>query len=167
VTDHSDWLTVDQAAAALNTSDRTVRRMIRDHKIGTSTRPRHGRRPEVICDPRDVEMLKQASVQMVVVPPDAQGPLGAPREAHALTGLDVVLALMDRLQPPRNGHEKAFLNLGEASDRTGLTKACLKRLARSGDIVAFKDRGWKFSRRDLDNLDTAVQIGGTMGERLT
>lgn len=160
----SSWLSKREAAAELGTSERTIDRMVRDHKIEMSTRPRHGRRPEPIYNPTDVEALKQSVKSMVVaatsLPMPQEYGAPAPGSPVAVNYGELIWSFLDRLQSS-NSHEKAFLSLPEASERTGLSMAYLRRLAIAGDIVAFKDRGWKLSRRDLDNLDTSVQIGGT------
>ncbi|MGH9639316.1 MAG: hypothetical protein ACRD3Y_04600, partial [Bryobacteraceae bacterium] len=53
----SEWPTVEEAAARLGTSTRSIERRIEKGEIEAQKRPRAGKKPETVCHPRDVEKL--------------------------------------------------------------------------------------------------------------
>ena len=62
--------------------------------------------------------------------------------------------LADRLSPAPAGavEQKVFLNLKEAAEYSGLSKAWLLREVKSGKIKAIKTGGWRIRRSDLAQL---------------
>src|SRR5690348_7977261 len=73
----SEWPTESEAAALLGASVKTLHRYAAKGLIEIQKRPRPGKKPENVCNPRDIERLKPAAH---VMPESAPVRLPAVRE---------------------------------------------------------------------------------------
>jgi len=140
-----DWLTIAEAAKRLETSERTIERRIAAGDIETRPRRREGKRPETVCYPRDIAKLmpplhiaggEEACGEIMPVPRSGLETIGG------------ALARWGILSSRRSG--KCWLTLTEASETSGLSVRFLRRLIRSGQILAVRDRAWKIDRMSLE-----------------
>jgi|SRR5579884_330049 len=143
----SQWPTIAEAAAALQTSSRSIERRIAAGEIEARHRPRPGRKPETVCNPADIERLKP---QPFVMPETAaNGALTKAEKIPAAGALDLIAAAIagaHHTGPPA----RTWLTAAEAAEASGLSIRLLKRLASAGQIAAVRDkRQWKFHREKL------------------
>lgn len=156
-----DWPTEAEAAQILGTSVKTITRYGAKGLIEIRKRPREGKRPENVCNPRDVEKLKPAAH---VMPAASQALVPAVRET-ALAPLvpefvsfirTISTAIATMRTDVQNGTiEKLWLNLDEAAAYSGLAKRDLLELCRMEDppIDVRKSGGWKIRRASLERFE--------------
>lgn len=163
----SEWPTIKEAAAALQTSPRSIERRISAGEIETKKRSRPLRKPETVCNPADVQRLKppahvmpaeQARLNTRPAEQSDAGELvrtgpGTQERNPALSALDLLVGLgatMAAKNESRASH-KRWLTVAEASDSSGLSERFLRGLIRSNGIAAVKDgRTWKIGRDALE-----------------
>ena len=149
VKEKADWLTKQEAAKIIGTSERSIERLVQAGKVTQRYLRVTGRRPIAILDPGDVETLRQETIAQV--PP----PLVETGTSTALTTLphraDSIPALMAAVSAAQV-QPKFFLTLREASAVSGLTVAYIKRLVDTGKLDHVRDRGIKIRRADLQKL---------------
>jgi excisionase family DNA binding protein len=158
----SAWLSQKEAAEALGVTDRTVRRLCADGKLGSRVQPVLGRKPVVMVDQRDVDRILGERVRPLAVVSTERMPepwpvrslSELPDHGKALTPLAQIVADAIRsLAAPAS--PKPWLTLDEAVEFSGLPRAYLVRAARNGaafakDVSASDKRAaWRFSREGL------------------
>ena len=156
--DLSGWPTKAEAAAQLDTSARTIERMISDGRIeGKRRRNANGTR-ETVCNPRDIENLQPATHLMpetsAVTPIARNEIIGRPDPLELMAA---ALAALAGQQQPIREEPRAWLTVKEAADYNGLSEALLRRAIRTGKLAAVKDRRWKINRAALDQFDPALR----------
>jgi excisionase family DNA binding protein len=170
--DLSDWMTKQEAAAAIGVSTKAIERFAKAGKLEQRSRPQpHG--PNVaVYFPDDVATLaqeRQPAATPFVLPavPDAPRSNGRTPGSAALTvsapstaGDDPVRALfaaamravLSQTSETSAMSATLFLTLREAAALSGLTQAYLRRLIDEQKLPAIRDRGWRIRRRDLEQL---------------
>lgn len=148
------WPTIEEAAAQLGTSVRTIWRYAKEGAIQTKKRKRDGKKPENVCNPRDVERLMPAEVH--VMPPSGEAimlrrqakPGAKPWEG----ALEVIATILTGQRDADRIAGKLWLTLDEATDYSGLCRADLLTLCQHGKIGSRKSGGWKIRRASLDDF---------------
>jgi len=141
MTDVSKWPTEYQAADAIGVSVRTLQRYAEAGKIEIRPRPRQGKKPENVCNPRDVDRLLPAAH---VMPADEPEPPAKPTEAMVRANgkptfdvLGALIALVTQQQKLLAAPEpKPWLTLDEAAEASGLTAAFIRRQIAEAKIAA-------------------------------
>jgi hypothetical protein len=157
------WPTIEEAAARLNTSVRTMWRHAEARRIEMRKRARPGKKPENICNPADIERLMPAahvmpeeSFEVVAInrPPPSAPAMQQPWYG-ALETIATILTrqndtgAIDRIDGNRIDPDKLVLTLKEAA-RSGFSIAFLRREVESGRLKSFRDgRTIKISRAAL------------------
>ncbi len=143
----ADWPTIEEAAAQLNTSVRTMWRHAEARRVEMRKRPRPGKKPENVCNPRDVEKLMPAAH---VMPPEKAGAEtglarrvqnGAP---HPWQGaLERIATILSAQQDGRidtiGPTQQLWLSLKEASTLAGLSRKYLLRACEEGRLESVRD----------------------------
>jgi len=81
--DLTQWPTIDQAAALLQTSIRSIWRHNENGKLEMRKRPRPGKKPENVVRPEDLEKLKPQPYPVRMPPPGpAAGEIAPPLQFH-------------------------------------------------------------------------------------
>lgn len=177
-TDLSAWLTVDEALGRIGCSKRTVERLASARKIEQRLRRQDGTPPVAVYNPDDVARIASerrpdpAPFVLPAVGANGNGHHAQASGSHQLqsrpTGSigvsaeDLIrqfftLAVQAFQSPPsppvaESVAETLYLTLPEASAFTGLTATFLRKMIKAGTLTAFKDRGWKIRRKDLEAL---------------
>ena len=150
-----DWKTQAEAAEILRCSQKTVGRMAAQKKIQRVLRRVPGRKPMPVFNPDDIEAIRAEMVQVEPFPVKERGKGKALARLPSQGGVDLLAQLLaDRISPARSVpvEQKVFLNLKEAVEYSGLSKAWLMREIKSGKIKAMKTGGWRIRRSDLEQL---------------
>jgi len=165
----ADWPNEAQAAALLGTSVKTIIRYADAGKIETQKRPRQGKKPENVCNPRDIEKLLP---QAHVMPEASNGTAITRMPAEPARALDpapilaMIRAIATAIETERQIVQipKLWLSLQEAAEYSGLTKSDLLFVCREsfraqekcaaqplpGTLVVRKSGGWKIQRASLE-----------------
>jgi excisionase family DNA binding protein len=162
--DLSNWLTAEQAAAAMGISERSLYRMTSDGGVPEKReRPRPGKKPEPVYKPEDVDAFVEAKLAKLgqgrVIPQawPAPVPYGPPGPApDAYSGAPPALAeffesikkLSQLALPP----PEKYLTIEEAVERTGLSRTRLWRAIRAKELPTIRDGSRKVRTSDLDNF---------------
>jgi excisionase family DNA binding protein len=174
--DLSDWLTKAQAAEAIGVTPKTIERLAQAGKLEQRSRPQ-ARGPNVaVYFPDDVTKLaqeRQPGAKPFVLPADPDSSAGSngrhtggamiPSPSPVLAtrvGDDpvrafaaaVYAAVMSQTSETAAAPPTLFLSIDEAAAVSGLSRTCLRRLIRNQKLPAFRDRGWRIRRRDLEQL---------------
>jgi len=150
--DLSTWPTKTQAAEQLGISVRALERRIEQHEIEALPRKRNGKRPETVCNPRDVDRLKPAAHVMPAAPSEMPG---APSEKSGPSpALQIMAALTAGLQQPRQPIR--WLTIEEAAAQSGISSRSLKLAVKDQQhraaLDAWRDgRKWKISSVKLNS----------------
>ena len=173
---YTDWLTKENAAAALNVSTKTLERMAARKLIES----RDYKRPEggavrKIYHPADVARMRkklQPDAAPFVLPaePAASPPARAaqPPAAGSLTrALETTLAAQIANAAQIIARAVAspdfwpiFLTRRQAADYSGLPRTLIMRAILAGDLPAIKTgRGWRIRRVDLEDFDETELYG--------
>ena len=156
VTDQlDDWKTQAEAAEILKCSQKTVGRMAAQKKIQRVLRRVPGRKPMPVFNPDDIEAIRAETAEPKAFPVKERGEEKALAHVPRQRGVDLLAQLLaDRISPARSVpvEQKVFLNLKEAAEYSGLSKAWLMREIKSGNIKAIKTGGWRIRRSDLEQL---------------
>lgn len=176
--DLSTWYTKPQTLEKLNTSERTLDRIVERGELEKRDRRRPPLRPEPVYNPADVDKLadKEAG-RSFLVPAGKENPRGAVlapalQEAAAMLfeamtkyigeagERDRALAqIMASLAPESRPVElPLWIGIEQAASYSGLPKGLLRRLAKEGKITAIRGRGWKIQRKSLDEWNGKEQI---------
>ena len=150
-----DWKTQAEAAKILNCSEKTVGRMAVQKKIERVLRRVPGRKPMPVFNPDDIEAMRAEAAQPKPFPVRERGGEKALVPRSRQGGVDLLAQLLaDRISPAPAVpvEQKVFLNLKEAAEYSGLSKAWLMREMKSGKIKAIKTGGWRIRRSDLLQL---------------
>ena len=150
-----DWKTQAEAAEILKCSQKTVGRMAAQKKIQRVLRRVPGRKPMPVFNPDDIEAIRAETAQPEAFPVKERSEEKALARAPRQSGVDLLAQLLaDRISPARAVpvEQKVFLNLKEAAEYSGLSKAWLLREIKSGKIKAIKTGGWRIRRSDLLQL---------------
>jgi excisionase family DNA binding protein len=169
MTSLESWPTETEAAAQLGTSAKTIARYASQGKIEVRKRPRPGKKPENICNPRDVDRLRPVAHVM----PDT-GTQDDALSDEFVEGAKNVLALRPKPQPETAAFldfirtiataietqrrivqmPTLWLTLKEAAELSGLSKNYLKRMIESTKLQAVRDRrGWRIRRAALEAFE--------------
>jgi len=145
------WLNKEQAADALNTSIKTIERMTAAGKLRCAQRPRHGRKPEPVYDPVQLDGLRRQKELLPLTIGDGATP-------RAMLPASPAFAASPASNP-------RYLTLQQASAYSGLSATLLRRMIVDGlrhpigarkeerALPAIRDgREWKIKREDLDKL---------------
>lgn len=160
----SEWLTESEAAAALGTSVKTISRYVAKGLIEVQKRPRPGKKPQNVCNRRDVEHLKPATHVMpeaAALVRTTQDEAGAPSLAPLIPAVAAFMqtistaigTIQTDFRSARALREKLWLTLEEGVAYSGLAKSDLRGLCRNGTLTARKSGGWKILRKSLEGFD--------------
>lgn len=165
--DFSHWLPQSEAARRLGISERTLERRLEAKAADAPEmqwRPRPGRKPEKVYNPRDIERLTARMAKTIPAGSPLLPAPGAPAHsamipadamARFLDGFTAIL--VNRLTPPEP--PKQWLSMAEAAKYVGLSEALLRRLVRAGRLPYVRDgNSWKVSKAHLDNLDAISSV---------
>jgi hypothetical protein len=151
MTDLTHWPTEAEAAAVIGCSVRTLQRYAGAGKIEIRTRPREGKKPENVCNPRDVDKLLPAAH---VMPPEDDAERSNDRTPPAngvpavnnfgngkqidtffafIAAITTIVATRQNVAKPE---PRLWLTLDEAAELSGLTAAYIRDRARVGAINA-------------------------------
>lgn len=162
-----EWPTLAEAAEQLTTTERSIQRRIAAQEIEARPRHRPGRRPETVCNPRDIERLKPTAH---VMPADSGSrrelarltpPAPAPPQPEAQALAPLLAALAATIGAGQHSEaldmNRRWLTLEEASGHTGLSSNFLRRQKKAGKVTAVRDgREWKYDRQSLDNFTPGI-----------
>jgi hypothetical protein len=148
VKEKADWLTKQEAAKLIGTSERSIERLVQAGHITQRYLRVTGRRPIAILDPGDVETIRQETLAKLPPPTVETSTALMTRPGRGMEAMPAFLAAMSAVQ----AQPKFFLTLKEASLASGLTVAYLRRLVDSGKLKHVRDRGIKVRRADLVKL---------------
>lgn len=151
------WPTIDEAAVQLGISVRTIWRYAELKAIQLKKRKRAGKKPENVCNPRDLEKLMPSDVH--VMPAEA--------ETKALTirrntaggakpwegALERIATILTKQNDTVAVSQKLWLTLDEAAEYSGLARADLLTLCREEKLTARKSGGWKIQRKSLEEFE--------------
>lgn len=169
--DLSSWLTKQEACGRLGgISERTLDRMVERHEIERRPRPRPGRSPEAVHNPKDVE-AKLPRNPYVMPAEEAAASTGSSPESTefsetgdavttvakspAIPAIALLTEYRRLLAAGTPAPVKLWLTVAEALEYSGLTKALLRRLVKDGRLPGIKDRSVKIRRADLEALTPA------------
>lgn len=150
-----DWLTIDEAAARLEKSTKTVDRLVKAELIRTRLESRTGRRPERLYSATDVDRAREGAYVAGAALAQAQTTSTAVARNHPTvsksTKSDESVGDGNAARPVEyiSIATRYWLTLGEAAAMSGLSKALIRREARSGRLEAFRDVSWKVARESL------------------
>ena len=147
----ADWLTEEQAAAALTVVPRTLLRYVEAGKLEQRKRPRPGKKAENVYNPDDVARLQpQAHVMPEVVAeqpaPDRElAPPTAP-PAFAAAFLQGIQTIVSLIQTNQTDSEKAsayenklVVSLAEAAQYSGFSRRFLRAAIENGELPSIMD----------------------------
>jgi hypothetical protein len=159
------WPTIDEAAALLETSIRTIWRHNERGKLEIQKRPVPGRKPVNICNPRDIDRLMPdpyvvANGNSNVSNGKARSPIDviAERLAELLNKPTLQAANVPILPAAESSAEigtKLWLTLPEAAQFTSLSETYLRKIIKDGPLISC--RGGKngavvISRSSLEKM---------------
>jgi excisionase family DNA binding protein len=158
--DLSTWLTEPEAAAALQISPRTLRRMCADGRGPQSAmRPVPGRKPERVYDQERVDELASQSAPpqaLIAVPVEEPRALARTLNVPTLAAAGDVMSVLQQfaaiLRPSATPGPTAWLTLDEAAAYSGLSRTFLARMVQDGELPSVRDRSIKVRRADLDDF---------------
>lgn len=137
-----NWPTIEEAAAQLNTSLRTMWRHAKARRIETQKRPRPGKKPENVCNPRDLERLKPAAHVMPAEEPTAGSPEPNGNGLARINDERFTFAYVLQEILRRNGAPPPaplpWITLQEAVAASGLSAGYLRRAIQEGKIEAVR-----------------------------
>lgn len=140
-----DWPELHEAHKQAGTSLRSLQRAIARGEVRTEKRPVPGRKPVVFCNREDIERVRKAMM------PSEAVRLPNPKKKVARQ-TDVMVASLET---------KIFLSLTEARAYSGLSESLLKKLAKTGQIGAFRSGRWYFPRVALERLGEVMSMAVT------
>lgn len=141
--DLTSWPTKAEAAEQLNISVRVLERRIEQRQVEALPRKRtDGRRPETVCNPRDIERMKPPAHVMVQ------------EKSEPLAALPIMAALARSLRKP--AEPIRWLTIEEAAARSGINHRTLELAVKDQQhraaLHAWRDgRQWKISSVRLDS----------------
>ena len=174
---YADWLTKEEAAAALQVSTKTVEKFAADRKLHSArTKNPETGATRVVYHPRDVEKLRKKRLpdaEPFVLPKDGAGDPPARRAAGP-----AVLPMPQSGKPPQvilntlaEGmayaaaqiverqaatvplHLRLYLTRAEAAQYSGLPQSEINQRIKTRELPAIRTgRGWRIRRRDLEEL---------------
>ena len=151
---YEDWPTLAEATSKTGISERSLHRMIANNRIRREYRREPGKKPVIILDPEQVEILARA--QQTVHPIAEVSTLPAKVTQPAKVPQPDMVALLSALtEPPVPLRDKFYLTLKEAAKLSGLPQTYLLRKVREGIINAVKVPGWRIRREDLERHNAA------------
>jgi excisionase family DNA binding protein len=167
--DYTDWLTKPQAAEAIGVSTKTIEAWAQAKKLQQAFRPQAHGPALAVYHPEDVARLASARhrgpLAPFVVPvadPSRGNGQALARPASTTSGDELLREFLGALvhavaastseNPTSESSQKSFLTIREASARTGLSQAYLRRAIADGSLPAIRDVGWRIRRKDLEQL---------------
>ncbi|MGH9583325.1 MAG: hypothetical protein ACRD4O_10350 [Bryobacteraceae bacterium] len=149
----SRWPTVAEAAALLKLSRRSLERRIAAGEIEMRKRARPGKKPEPVCNPRDLEELAPQAhalppMRLASIPPMAA-------ESGAIAAmLREWLSITPGDRKPAEDSQRRWLTLEEAAQFSGLSARFLGR--KRGQLGVKDGRIWKIDRRKLEAFESSA-----------
>lgn len=145
--DLHDWPTDVEAAAQLACSTKTIARYAAAGKIEMRKRPVAGRKPENVCNPRDVERLLPAVHVMPPEPPPSASlelsaaetpapPVPNGQAAAFFALIETIATAIATVQTPPTPQPKPWISLEEAAALSGMSAGYILDRARVGYIVS-------------------------------
>lgn len=123
-----DWPTETEAAAQLGTSVKTISRYAAAGKIEMRKRPREGKKPENVVNPRDLEKLMPAAHVMPAesIPAQVKQANGIVRQqsheaAVFFSFIQTIATAIQTMQPAAVQAPRPWLSIGEAAAYSGLS----------------------------------------------
>jgi len=173
VSDLATWLDKPSAAARLGISERTLDRLVEKGRPERRMRPRPNTKPEPVYNPDDIEAMAASANPPVAMPPgqtiatthgtgNAGGLVLASQFAEQFFE-KLASATQPQPQQPVRPVPRPWMTIQEASDYSGLSKACLRRLVKEGTLNGILDRSTKVRKVDLDNLDSVATLARSGG----
>jgi excisionase family DNA binding protein len=160
----SDWPSETEAARQLGVSWRTLIRRCEAGELERQMRPRPGKKPEPVINPRDVERLlakKPMVMRSDMVPSPAPGQETAVVPVFAAV-LDRLAGVLEKFAPAaRRAPASDWMTPAEAGRYVGLSEGLIRRLIRTGKLPFLREkRGFVVARVHLDNLDALAGLAG-------
>jgi helix-turn-helix protein len=138
------WISTQQAADALGVTERTIRRMCSERKVGSRVQREKGRKPFRIVNAGDVDRLIAEQARVTRAPDQAHDLVESRDNARVPT-----LVKPRELAPAM----KPFLTLDLAADYSGLPARLLARMIRDQILPCVRFSGETYVKRsDLDGL---------------
>lgn len=135
-----NWPTEAEAAALLQTSVKTISRYAEAGKVELRKRPRAGKKPENVVNPRDIEKLLPAAHVMPEERPGAVAlrPKTQPQQPEAAAFFAFIQTITTAIETQRGIVQiaKPWLSLEDAAEATGLSAGYLRRQIADAKIVA-------------------------------
>lgn len=157
--DTSNWLTLAQAATALEVSERTLHRMADSDQLVWERRKVPGEKEARVFDPASVNALRAKKGLPPVADSGSQGQALAPPAQLEQFALAVVKAARQDAEPEPEEDQglplselrfKVYLTTAEAVRPSGLSAERLRELVKEGKIS--RDGTRKYRRVDLEKL---------------
>lgn len=169
--DLTRWPSVEEAAAILQTSRRSIERKFERGEIEIRKRTRPGKKPENVCNPADVEKLKPAAYVIQNYQEDeAPAPRNAPPRGSTLD--DFALRLWEAIERARPAalegkttiaplltlselSLKLWLTVEEAAALSGYAESKLRAAIAAGTVKATRGgprRSWIIQRAALEEF---------------
>jgi len=158
------WITTQQAAEALGVTERSIRNMCQESKLGSQVQREKGRKPFRVVNAADVERMIGSHVKPMLVNQEPQiVPLKPrPDTSDFENGARMVATVLKARELPP---VKPWLTLDEAAEFSGLPKSWLLDMARKVEgsfgtyqlprcievinVGTEKRASWRFSRAAL------------------
>lgn len=170
MTDLSKWPTEPDAASAIGVSVRTLQRYAESGKIEIRPRPREGKKPENVCNPRDVDRLLPAAHVMpeddgkqndAIVRTHSNGNLPVAQKFTADTFFAFIATITTAIATRQNDAiaapaPKLWLSLDEAAEYAALSRGYLMGLIDTEKIAAVKGGphgAWRIQRASLEAFE--------------
>lgn len=172
--DLTQWPSVEEAAAILQTSRRSIERKFERGELEIRKRTRPGKKPENVCNPADVEKLKPAAYVIQKYQEDeaeAPTPRNAPPRGSTLD--DFALRLWEAIERARPAaiegkttiaplltvselSLKLWLTVEEAASLSGYAESKLRAAIAAGAVNANRGgprRSWIIQRASLESFE--------------
>lgn len=152
IQDVSSWLPKAAAANKLGISIRALERKIEAREIETAPRSRHGKRPETVCNPDDVDRLMPTPHVM----PAASAAMTAPSEKSSPAAALEIMAMLAAARAPKQQEQRRWLTIDEAAEHSGISIRTLQLATKDEThrqaLGAWRDGNkWKIDRAKLDS----------------
>jgi excisionase family DNA binding protein len=155
--DLSSWYTTEEVMSKLRMSQRSVYRLRTEKRIGWARRREKGKQPEPVYNPADVDAIQATlapAPALLEAPAAANGAVATTRPAKAgvQDGFSQFMEFVQRGMAAQAAvaAPRLFLTIEEASEYSGLSQLCLRRLCKEGAIPSIKDRSVKIPKAGLD-----------------
>ena len=147
------WPTIEEAAAQLGTSVRTMWRHAEARTVEIRKRPRPGKKPANIVNPRDLEKLMPEPYVMPTRENAGIAVRSKPSEPAWPAALESIATILSAHRDTVTIGAKLWLSLDEAAAFSGLTTAVLRNCIAYGHMKAIKGGphgAWRIQRASLE-----------------